>query len=149
MNIIQIHMKKEETKERIPCIVCDCAIWKTYTDGVKVCVDCGFMRNLPEISKDAKESPEATLAMSILLAEKNGFDFYQAFSEGNGLRQYFMEYARATLTDGDYYQLVFNHQFCQALFGEPWRGHMQEMVHDDNPIQYIQRFLCSLATKEE
>lgn len=44
--------------------------------------------------------------------------------------------------DGDiersgYAPLVYNHDFCKALWGEKWEHHIQQMVLAPDPVKYL------------
>lgn len=44
------------------------------------------------------------------------------------------------------YSIVFNHDFAKAFFSyedttEKWKEHLQEMVLEENPVEYLRKFL--------
>lgn len=45
----------------------------------------------------------------------------------------------------DVYPIIFNHDFARAFWGEGkydgWQYHLQQMVLEEEPLKYIERFL--------
>ena len=48
-----------------------------------------------------------------------------------------------------YYEVIFSHDFAKAFWGEElngwppmnWESHLQQMVLEEEPLKYIERFL--------
>lgn len=41
------------------------------------------------------------------------------------------------------YGLIFSHTFAKLFFGDLWKEHLQKMVLEENPLQYLIPFLNS------
>lgn len=95
------------------------------------------------------------LQASIKKAKKNNFkiddeteDYYVTELADNVPRE-------SWETSGNYRDLIFSHEFARAFFGtqkikkhiggwitiESWKYHIQQMVLENNPLTYLQKFL--------
>jgi hypothetical protein len=34
-------------------------------------------------------------------------------------------------------EIIFNQTFAQTLWGKDWKGHLQQMVIDNDPVEYL------------
>ena len=94
---------------------------------------------------------EQILKKAIEKAEKNNFHYFPAnFFPANFVDN--KENWDALIDYGDYYKVIFSHNFAKAFysekieyhFGVPFRAmdwHLREMVIEKKPLKYLEKFL--------
>ncbi len=93
---------------------------------------------------------EQILKKAIEKAVKGGFDWFQKRLIARGGNHFSFHVENELLPDKHYYQLIFSHDFAIAFWGEEtaliprgnaWQFHLQQMVLEEEPLKYLERFL--------
>jgi len=100
---------------------------------------------------------EQVLKKAIEKAVKNGFK-YAPYTTTDGIHPVFIEIPEISI----YRHLIFSHEFAKAFWGEEtafggikevkgkfieksilkeWQYHLQQLVLQENPLEYIKKFL--------
>ena len=80
----------------------------------------------------------------------------KAFNDGFGFKYAKNEDLTPIMTDNRFYPIIFSHPFARAFWGEEafteglrvdeptpiaWQYHLQQMVLEEEPLQYLKKFL--------
>jgi len=92
---------------------------------------------------------EEILKKVIEKAVKNGFDYedsaFDVLIEKKELKRELSGY----MDEKHYYMVIFSHNFAKAFFGSckgiSWVFAIQQMVLEEQPLQYLKRFLSNDA----
>jgi len=91
---------------------------------------------------------EQILKKAIEKASKNVTKGLASELVNYGFEIYWMAYMKKVkdIPEG-YYAIIFSHDFAKAFWGEDewyfsgWRGRLKEMVLEEEPLKYIEKYL--------